>query len=721
MTVWNKKDVPKEVVKELHSRYGCDLLTASILARRGITKSPEVLFYLEDDLRYQHNPFLFSTMEDAVDRILDARDEGEKVLIFGDRDVDGITSTTVLYQCLSDMGIDVRYRLPSGNDQYGLSIAAVDDFAKDYGTLIITVDCGISNNSEIAHAADLGISVIIVDHHNPPEVLPSPAIIVNPKMEDSGYPFKDISGCAVVYKLASALRFAQSDVYKQEICLLNVSPVNEAFLIECIKVQNMCEKDRLSETIMSGVVSIHQTRLIPFLQGQQIFVWNQNVQKKMLAQAFGEGVEFNMFDIRTEIGKIIPSVQDLSLLRLKSFSKTAKYQDRIVSEIDVFFNIFITFIQKSYVKQLCALTGDCPLSPVERDAHDLQLVAIAALADIMPLQNENRILVRQGLASLNTGKVRPGLLELMARQNLLGKRISSTDLSWTVSPALNATGRLGQPETALKLFLAHDQAERNTLADQILQLNIDRRKLGMDAWEYAESQTYKSKERFSGKLIAIYDERIHRGVTGILSSRIAQAHKVPSIIMTKGEEGVVMGSMRSALGYDVTGLLDQCASFFINHGGHDFAAGFSLYKENLESFMKKLEQLSALIELSNEAETLDIDAELLPKYLTPDILKTIDLFEPFGEANPPLIFLTKKLVILSADIIGKTDPQHLKLTFACGGTKWPAMFWKESARLKRDFDAGDTVDVVFQISRNTFNGIENLQMIISDIQRSRST
>ncbi|HOS29741.1 MAG TPA: DHH family phosphoesterase, partial [Treponemataceae bacterium] len=295
MTVWNKKDVPKEVVKELHSRYGCDLLTASILARRGITKSPEVLFYLEDDLRYQHNPFLFSTMEDAVDRILDARDEGEKVLIFGDRDVDGITSTTVLYQCLSDMGIDVRYRLPSGNDQYGLSIAAVDDFAKDYGTLIITVDCGISNNSEIAHAADLGISVIIVDHHNPPEVLPSPAIIVNPKMEDSGYPFKDISGCAVVYKLASALRFAQSDVYKQEICLLNVSPVNEAFLIECIKVQNMCEKDRLSETIMSGVVSIHQTRLIPFLQGQQIFVWNQNVQKKMLAQAFGEGVEFNMF------------------------------------------------------------------------------------------------------------------------------------------------------------------------------------------------------------------------------------------------------------------------------------------------------------------------------------------------------------------------------------------------------------------------------------------
>ncbi len=717
MTVWNKKNVSKEVVKELHDRYGCDLLTSSILARRGITKSSEVLFYLEDDLRYQHNPFLCSAMEDAVDRILDAKEEGEKVLVFGDRDVDGITSTAVLYQCLQDMGIDVQYRLPSGNDQYGLSNAAVDDFAKEYGTLIITVDCGISNNTEIAHAAELGISVIVADHHNPPEVLPSPAIIVNPKLEDSGYPFKDISGCAVAYKLASALRFSQSEMYKQEVCLLNVSPVNEAYLIECVKVQNMCEKARLSETIISGAVSIHQTRLIPFLQGQQIFVWNENLQKKMLAQAFGEGVEFNMFDIRTEIGKLIPSVQDLSLLRLKSFSKAAKYQDRPVSEIDVFFNIFITFIQKSYIKQLCALAGSCPVSPVERDAYDLQLVAIAALADIMPLQNENRILVRQGLASLNSGKIRPGLQELMARQNLLGKRISSTDLSWTVSPALNAAGRLGQPETALKLFLSGDQAERNAFADQILQLNVDRRKLGTDAWDFAEPRAYASKEKFSGKLIVIHDERIHRGVTGILSSRIAQVHKVPAIIMTKGEEGIVMGSVRSALGYDVTSLLNQCSSFFINHGGHDFAAGFSLYKENLEAFIQKLELLSPLIELAEETEQLDIDAELLPSYITPDIMKTIDLFEPFGEANPPLLFLTKKLTIAAADIIGKTDPQHLKLTFACGNTKWPAMYWKESARLKRDFDVGDSVDAVFQINRNTFNGMESLQMIISDIKK----
>lgn len=721
MAVWNKKNVSKEVVKELHDRYSCDFLTSSILSRRGITKSSDILFYLEDDLRYQHNPFLLNTIEDAVDRILDAKDEEEKVLIFGDRDVDGITSTTVLYQGLLDMGIQVQYRLPSGNDQYGLSIAAIDDFAKEYGTLIITVDCGISNNTEIAYAAELGISVIVVDHHNPPEILPSPAIIVNPKMKDSGYPYKDISGCAVVYKLVSALRFSQSDVYKQEVCLLQVSPVNDAFLIDCIKVQNMCEKDRLSETIIPGVVSIHQTRLISFLQGQQIFVWNEPLQRKMLTEIFGPGIEFNMYDIRSEIGKILPSVQNLSLLRLKEFSKVAKYQERIASEIDVFFNLFITFIQKSSLKQLCNLTGSCPITPQEKDSYDLQLVAIAALADIMPLQNENRILVRQGLASINTGNIRPGLLELMARQNLLGKRISSTDLSWTVSPALNATGRLGQPETALKLFLSEDQTERNELADKILELNLERRKLGVDALEYANAQIFKSKERFSEKLIAIYDDRIHRGVTGILANRIAQSYKVPTIIMTEGEPGILMGSMRSALNYDVTSFLDQCGSFFINHGGHNFAAGFSLKKENLDTFLKKMQQLSPLIELGKETQTIDIDAELQSSYLTPEILKTVDLFEPFGEANPPLLFMTKKLTILSADIMGKTDPQHLKLTFACGNTKWPAIFWKESVRLKRDFDVGDKVDVVYQISRNTFNGIENLQMIIKDIQKTGST
>ena len=217
---WVKKAISKEEVEKLKNKFSLDSLTASIFVRRGITSGKDILYFMEDDLRFQHNPFLFNSMEDAVDRILAAvpekdspKEEHEKVLIFGDKDVDGVTATTVLYDELCSLGIDVQYRVPEGDDAYGLSIQAVDDFAKQNGSLIITVDCGISNNAEIEHAADLGIDVIVLDHHNPKENIPSPAIILNAKLSDSGYPFEEISGCAVVYKVVSALRFSKSKWY----------------------------------------------------------------------------------------------------------------------------------------------------------------------------------------------------------------------------------------------------------------------------------------------------------------------------------------------------------------------------------------------------------------------------------------------------------------------------------------------------------------------------
>ena len=159
---WVKKAISKEEVEKLKSKFSLDSLTASIFARRGITSGKDILYFMEDDLRFQHNPFLFNSMEDAVDRILAAvpekdspKEEHEKVLIFGDKDVDGVTATTVLYDELCSLGIDVQYRVPEGDDAYGLSIQAVDDFANQNGSLIITVDCGISNNAEIDHAANL--------------------------------------------------------------------------------------------------------------------------------------------------------------------------------------------------------------------------------------------------------------------------------------------------------------------------------------------------------------------------------------------------------------------------------------------------------------------------------------------------------------------------------------------------------------------------------------
>lgn len=705
--MWNKKDVGRALVHELTQKYGCDALTASILARRNIIEGPDLLFYLEDDLRYLHNPFLFGAMEDAVDRILDARDEGEKVLIFGDRDVDGITSTTILYQALADLGIDVSWRVPTGDDPYGLTVKAVDEHAAAFGTLIITVDCGISCVDEIAHASELGIDVIVLDHHNPQDDLPDAVAIINPKMQESGYPFRDLAGCAVVWKLVTALRFGANELYKQQICLLNVRPANEAYIIEAVKVVNMNEVDRITETIVPGMVKISQTRLVPFLQGQQIFVWDEKMQRVQLERIFGKGVEFNFLDIAPEISKAIPAVRGMSLIKLKDLSRIAKYAEKGVSELDGFLNIFITFAQRQN-----AVFG-------KREREELQLVALGTLADLMPLKNENRILVRQGLAAINENP-RPGLAELLARQGLAGKKAGTSDLSWQISPAINATGRMGRPGEAVKLFLSADLAERNRLVDDIIKMNDDRKQLGSDGWSVVEPLAKESLERLHKNLVLAASAEIHRGVTGIMANRLSACFHVPAIVMCFMEDGTAVGSMRSARGLHLDALLEPCADLFIDHGGHAFAAGFSLKKENLDEFYARIARLSEGIEFpdSGEGEEIDVDAELPHEYLSPALLDLTDRFEPYGEGNEQLVFLARGMKIMSVDLMGKTAKQHLKLTFDCGKHKWPAIFWQAADRLNRDFALGDVVDAVFRVNRNTFNGAEIPQMILQDVQKA---
>lgn len=715
MKNWIKKRITREDVSALYDKFGVNALTASILARRGITEGADVQFFLEDDLRFMHNPFLFANMEDAVDRILQAKDEGENVLIFGDRDVDGITSTAVLYDCLTSMGINVSWRLPGGTDPYGLNKNAVDEFEKNFGSLVITVDCGISNVEEIAYATEKGMDVIVIDHHTPPEVLPSPAIIVNPKCEDSGYPFKDISGCAVVYKVVSALRFAASGLYKNEVALLSAtaSPNGDECTIEVLKLQNLVEKGSLSITVRAGT-SISDTKLVDFLRGQQIFVWDEKSTSSLLSQIFGSGAEFNFMDLRGEVAKVFPAMGGASLSQLKSKSKLARYNPDQNTEIKGFYNIFVTFVNAQISKQFP--------SYAKANERDLQLVALAALADIMPLKNENRIFIRHGIASMNKGNAREGLRELLSMQGLLGKRINATDLSWNINPALNATGRLGHPEIGLELFLEKDAGKRTEIAQKIIEMNNERKALGNEGWNFAALQAKESIQKYGGKLCVIIDDsgeqKINRGVSGTIAGKLVNIYDIPSMAITIVDENAI-GSMRSCRGFEVLSLLDKMADLFVSYGGHAYAAGFTFKKDRLPEFLAALDRFAPEIELSNsEAEQINIDAEIPSDYLKPDLLAIVDDFEPYGEENRELTFMSKNLRICDAAVIGKTERQHLKLTFDLGKTKWPAMFWGGAESLHRDFDKGDSVDVLYQVGRNCFNGVETPQLIITDIRKS---
>ncbi|QQO09054.1 single-stranded-DNA-specific exonuclease RecJ [Breznakiella homolactica] len=703
---WEKKEVPAELVKDLSAKYGCDLLTASILARRGLTEGETIRYFLEDDPRYLRNPFELPGMEDAVDRILAAKEEGEKILVFGDRDVDGITSTALLSSFLMDLGMDVRWQVPMGDESYGLSVKAVEEFAADYGTLIITVDCGISNIAEIARAAELGVDVIVTDHHNPQDDLPQALTIVNPKLRDSPYPFRDLAGCGVAYKLVSALRFAlKSELYGQPLCILNTRPANDAFIIEIVKMRNLAEIDRLTETVVPGMVSLGETRIPGFLQGQQILAWDVPLQKKTLAKIFGNGTEFYIMDLAPEIGRDIPSTAGKSLLRIKELSRIARYSENPLTELDILINLFITFVQRRE-----NFFG-------EDDPEDLQLAALGTLADLMPLRDENRIIVRGGIAALMK-KARPGLSNLLFKLGLAGRHIGTQEISWQLCPAINAAGRMGSPDKAVALLLEKDPKERDRLADEIITMNENRKKLGGDVWTIVEPLAEQSLETYGSKMVLAAGENIIRGVTGIMATRLVNRFKVPAMVVSFGEE-TATGSLRSVKGYDLRGILEQCADLFIDWGGHDYAAGFSMYRNRWDDFQERLKAAVYTIELREDTdeETILVDAELPQAYLTPDIFRLLDQFEPYGEGNSPLTFMARGLKVTDLNLMGKTEAKHVKLTLDAGRHKWPAVYWQAAEKVKKDFDLEDTVDLVFRLSRNWFNGIETPQLIITDIRR----
>ena len=710
MNNWVKSPVTLQQIAPLCQKYNIDKILASIFVRRGITEGNDILYYLEEDLRFQHNPFLFNSMEDAVERITQAIEEGEKVLIFGDRDVDGVTSTTILYDYLKQKGLDVSCRLPLESDGYGLSRKAVEEFSEQEGSLIITVDCGISNYDEIDFATQLGIDVIVTDHHNAPENLPNAVVILDPKEADSGYPFADISGAAVAYKLVSALRFSQSDFYNSEICIIDLDfPAREgdqAIIINCVKIKNLVKVKELHESISQGK-SIYDLKLPYFLQGQVIYAWDAEKTKTQLSEIFGKGIEFNIYDLRSQVAQVIPSVAKLSVEEINKNSKIAKYKEEPANKIETLFNIYVTWCYKVISQK----NKNYPAN----ERRDLQLVALAAIADIMPLKNENRLFIKNGLDSIKKDGPRPGLAELFSQLKINSDALTSVDISWTVTPALNAAGRLGQADVALELLTSDDPKKRNELAVKIYELNEERKELvNKAAWSIKDITEANINEN-EGKLCVIINEEIHPGITGNLAGKIMQERNLPAIIITQSDN-VYKGSMRSCRGFITTSFLASFGDFFINFGGHNAAAGFSFEKDRLELFKKKIKELLPSINLEEENLDIYIDAEIPPEFLTPQSFEILKYMEPFGAENKELLLVTKNIRLFDAMVQGKKEPFSLKLVFDTGKFKFPAMFFGQAQRLKEDIQVGKNYDILYTMVYNHFNGVTTPQLRLKEVR-----
>jgi single-stranded-DNA-specific exonuclease len=699
--IWKKTEVEASEVRELARRYELDLMTAAILARRSLGSPAQVRSILEDDPRYLHNPFLMPAMADAVERISAAIESGERILVFGDRDVDGVTATVLLVEALKELGAEVHWTLPEGEEGYGLSVKAVEEAAAGGTGLVITVDCGISNQAEIARAAELGIETIVLDHHNPPADLPPAFAVVDPKLP--GYPFRDLAGCAVASKLEWALRFSQGPFFGMPVCLLAARPANGAVAVDAVRLVNLVETGRAMEMLVPGMVRLGATRIAPLLAGAEVLVLDAPAQARLLARAFPEA-SLEIEDLGPLVREFLPELAGRSLLAIQAESRDARYRDGAPAEIDTLADLFRSLVLARERQRL------------EPAMRRMDLVTLGTLADLMPLVDENRILVRQGMEVLRRGE-RTGLRELLLKKDLLGKRISATDVAWQVAPVLNSAGRMGEPGKATRLFLAEALGEIETLVADLFELDSRRRLLGERAWQAVLAQARESFEQSGGRCVLVHDERIPRGITGIMASRLQGFFKAPSVVVSSiGDRAV--GSIRAAAEGFIAGFFSRFAHHFSASGGHDFAGGFSMSREALPGFLSDYTARIGEMETPRRGEEiLSIDAEVPPAYLTPDLAAVLDRFEPYGEGNPHLLFLTRGLRIAQCELIGRRELSHLKLLFDAGKNRWPAVYWNAAARFPAEFAVGDAVDVVYRLERNTWGPSENLRLNVVDLKK----
>ncbi|QEN09787.1 single-stranded-DNA-specific exonuclease RecJ [Oceanispirochaeta crateris] len=695
---WTKKDIEGGKVRQLAERTGMDLLQASILLRRGVDLDKS-RFFLEDDFRYLHNPFLFRHMADVVDRIQMAAEEEERVLICGDRDVDGITSTILLYEALLDSGIEAEWRVPIGEDAYGLNPELIKDFASRDGTLIFCVDCGISDFEEISLAGELGIDVVVLDHHNPRGgKLPEALCIVNPKVQEDSYPFEGLAGCAVVSKLIWALCFARTELYGHEYCFFYIN--EEKGQLEIYKYVNLVEVSRKFYPLDQ---EIPLEELSESLRGWPLFSYDLSSQKQTLDQIFGKAAELHITDIADQVCRDFPSLQGLSFQILRDKSRLARYSLQAPDNGDAFLHLFSGLMLKRY---------QGAFEPFEKA---LDLVALGTLADLMPLEDENRVLVKRGMELLGKA-VRPGLRELFIRQRLLGKPLETNDVSWMVSPWINSSGRMGQADKAVELFITEDEAIRTRLADALHDLNQERKKLGDSLWDDAVEEARTSQEGLHNKLTMVRSRQIPRGITGILAAKMVNTFSVPSLILSRQEDGSLSGSIRSPRGCSIQSLLHAHADLFIDFGGHDCAAGFSMEGSNEEAFVRRLGEFCKTWKPEISEDIPEVDAEIPVEYLNPELWEMVSRLGPYGEGFRPLLFFSRNLLIEKSELIGKEPQNHLKFLLSSETAKFPALYWNGAENFKDYMSPDNRVNLLYHVSRNYYMNRESLQITVIDME-----
>lgn len=534
-------------------------LAAMVLASRGIGDDRQARAYLDCNAPLL-DPFLMTDMDKAAGRVGLAMSRSEKIAVFGDYDVDGITATCLLTDFLRRHGADVVSYIPGRLEEgYGLNPIAIHQLHAEGVKLIVTVDCGITAVNEAELCKQLGIDLVITDHHECKQTLPAAVAVVDPHRCDGGYPHKNLSGVGVAFKLASALCGSQETVLEE-------------------------------------------------------------------------------------------------------------YAD---------------------------------------------MVCLGTVADVMPLQGENRVFVARGLESLAHTK-RPGIAALMAECGCAPETVSASSIGFMLAPRINAAGRMGQIDLAVELFLTDDPDKAAEAARGLCELNRQRQAVESEIYRQAVSMLPMGKPP---EAIVLADESWHQGVVGIVASRIAEEYACPTfLICLDGEHG--KASSRSHGGFNLFASLSALSPLLESYGGHELAAGFTISRANIPEFRRQICALAAQYYTDDVPRTvLDVDCAVSPELLTLHNVDSLQMLEPCGNGCPKPVLMMKNLTIDRISMVG--GGRHMRLRLCSGHTYLNAIYFSANPQTV-SIQPGDLVDVAFTPQVNEFRGTRTVQMNVIDIRPSCS-
>ena len=601
-----REDYDLETVEKLAASLGVDKIIAILLVERGVTTFEEARRFFRPALDQIHDPFLMKGMREAINRINEAIERQERIMVYGDYDVDGTTAVALVYSYFKELDSNIDFYVPDREREgYGVSYQGIDYAAETGVKLIIALDCGIKAMEQVEYARERGIDFIIGDHHLPGDEVPQAVAVLDPKQADCPYPYKELSGCGIGFKIV------------------------EAHLEQRLGVRLCDLPEQLDE---------------------------QRRQRQ----------------------------EELKLRLLKY----------------------------------------------------LDLVAVSIASDIVPIMGENRVLAYFGLRVLNT-KPRVGIEAILkqghvdrrkagtdlaadgtekGKTNYFEKELTITDLVFLVGPRINAAGRIRSAFDSVRLMLTTDPAIARRLAEDINRYNEQRKELDTSATEEAKRRIEQDPFYRGRQSLVLFDPEWHRGVVGIVASRIVEAYYKPTIVFTRGSDDLITGSARSAGEFDVHLALEKCADLLEHFGGHKSAAGVSLRQENMRAFVDRFEQLAR--ESLGEEETIpeiEIDAELGFSQITPKFLRILKQFAPFGPDNNVPVFVTRELVDTGkARVVGMKHLKMETISIAERSAPYPAIafqFGECYSRIRRE-----RFDLCYQLEENYWRGKTEIQLNVKDIK-----